>query len=88
MTSLARKDLAATNRTKTRLTSAIIATILAVSGSVVAAAPASAASRIVGPFQSMTHCQAERRLWIREGYSPQACIKGPNNVTYYFWVDY
>ena len=88
MASPAREHLTATARAKKGLTSVVIATVLAAGGILAAAAPASATTRIVGPFSSIVNCNAERRTWMTAGYHPEQCILMPNNVSYMFFVDY
>lgn len=70
---------------RTRIASAVIATVIAAGGLLVAAGPASAVGPVVGPFSTLTKCNGERALWRMEGYNPSNCWIGANGSDYYYF---
>lgn len=71
---------------RSRMTKAIIAVTVAVAAVVTVAAPASAGTRYVGPFSTLTQCNGERAIWRAEGYTTSSCWLGANGSDYYFWA--
>lgn len=64
--------------------SATAAGVVLVAGMVFGGAAAAQAAAWFGPFTDMTYCQAERRIFMQEGYSVGPCVHRANQPGLWF----
>lgn len=64
--------------------SATAAGVVLVAGMVFGGAAAAQAAAWFGPFTDMTYCQAERRIFMQEGYNVGACVHRANQPGLWF----